>query len=278
MVPWLVAVIFLINGYQTDLSDLSLRGRLASVVLAGMAIGLLLSPFIGVGVATFLGLPAAAAMGLVVIASMPPTLSSGIVLTAGAGGNTTLAVLLTISLNLAGIFTVPFVLDLGLSLGTEVSISPWPLLTRLLTIVLLPFVVGTALRRVRAIPLPAWARQVPSTCIILTVWMSLSASRDALLDLDLVDLLLIAAACVTVHGILLALSHGAGRGLRLDRRQRAAVLFVVSQKTLPVAVSVLTGFQTYVATALVVCIVFHFLQLMLDSLIAPRLRAQMGEA
>ena len=53
-------------------------------------------------------------MGLVVIASMPPTLSSGVILTENAGGHTVWAMLLTILLNLAGIFTVPFVLDLAL--------------------------------------------------------------------------------------------------------------------------------------------------------------------
>ncbi|HEY5790631.1 MAG TPA: bile acid:sodium symporter, partial [Gammaproteobacteria bacterium] len=132
LVLGLVPLIFLVNGYATRLDMLSLRGDFLRVLLAGGAIGLLLSPFLGLGVAALLGLPAAAALGLVVIASVPPTLSSGVVMTETAGGHTLWAMLLTILLNLAGIFSVPFMLELTLEHGADVSIAPWPLLQRLL--------------------------------------------------------------------------------------------------------------------------------------------------
>ncbi len=276
LVSGLVLLIFLINGYQTRLDMLSLGGRFVGVLASGFVIGLLLSPFLGLAAATLLGLPAAAALGLVVMASMPPTLSSGVILTENAGGDTLWAMLLTILLNLAGIFTIPFVLDLTLEAGTEVAVSPWPLLWRLLGLVLLPFVIGGLLRRLLARKAPGWVRYVPSTCIILAVWMSMSASRATLLELTLGALLLIALGSLLVHGGLLGLCAATGRGLGLAAGERIALLFVVSQKTLPLAVGVLTALNAPIASALVVCIVFHFLQLMLDALIATRLRRPAG--
>jgi hypothetical protein len=132
LVTALVPLIFLINGYQTRLDMLSLGGRFLAVLASGAVLGLLLSPFLGLAAATLLGLPAAAALGLVVMASMPPTLSSGVILVENAGGHTLWAMLLTILLNLAGIFTIPFMLDLTLEAGAEVAVAPWPLLWRLL--------------------------------------------------------------------------------------------------------------------------------------------------
>jgi len=148
LVLGLIPLIFLVNGYQTRLDRLSLRKRFVGVLLTGVVIGLLLSPFIGLGTAALLGLPASAALGLVVMASMPPTLSSGVIMTENAGGQTLWAMLLTILLNLIGIFTIPFVLSLTLETGAEVVVSPWPLLLRLLLVVLLPFVLGGLLRRI----------------------------------------------------------------------------------------------------------------------------------
>jgi len=272
LVLWLVPLIFLVNGYQTRLNMLSLRGRFPLVLLAGAVIALLLSPVLGVAGAALFGLPASAALGLVVMASMPPTLSSGVVLTENAGGHTLWAMLLTILLNLAGIFTIPFVLDVALAAGTDVAISPWPLLQRLLLVVLLPFALGAALRRLLQRPAPAWMRYIPSSCIVITVWISMSASRGTLLELDAAALLLIAVAALGLHGALLGLCHATGRGLGLAAGERLALLFVVSQKTLPLAIGVLTALNAPIAGALVVCIVFHFLQLMLDALLAVRLR------
>ena len=119
---------------------------------------------------------------------------------------------------------------------------------------------------------PGWVRYVPSSCIILAVWMSMSASRGTLLELTVGALVLIVAGSLLVHGSLLGLCAAAGRGLRLAAGERIALLFVVSQKTLPVAIGVLTALNAPIASALVVCIVFHFLQLMVDALIAARLR------
>ena len=272
LVVGLIPLIFLVNGYQTRLAGFSFHRGLAGALLVGGTIALLVGPWLGLAGAHLFGLSAGAALGLVVMATMPPTLSSGVIMTDNAGGHTLWAMLLTIALNLAGIFTIPFMLDLTLSLGAGVEISPWPLLQRLLGIVLLPFLAGLALKRALRRPAPVTVRYIPSACIVVTVWMSMSASRETLLELALADLVLIGLGALAVHGVLLLLAYLAGLTLRLAAAERLAVLFVISQKTLPVAIGVLTALKASMASILVVCLVFHFLQLMLDSMLAVRLR------
>jgi sodium/bile acid cotransporter 7 len=48
-----------------------------------------------------------------------------------------------------------------------------------------------------------------------------------------------------------------------------------SQKTLPVAISLLAVLAGPVGEALLVCVMFHFLRLFADALIAPRLPGPM---
>ena len=63
------------------------------------------------------------------------------------GGNAALALLLTVGTNLAGIFTMPFLLcwllDTG---GSAVALSPGPLLRSLMKTILLPLLVGAGSR------------------------------------------------------------------------------------------------------------------------------------
>jgi hypothetical protein len=64
------------------------------------------------------------------------------------GGNTALALLLTVGTNLAGIFTMPFVLAavLGGGGGGGVAIAPRPLLAALVQTILAPLLAGAAAR------------------------------------------------------------------------------------------------------------------------------------
>ncbi|EFJ43689.1 hypothetical protein VOLCADRAFT_106693 [Volvox carteri f. nagariensis] len=62
--------------------------------------------------------PPGLALGLLVFACMPTTLSSGVALTQVLGGNTALALLLTISTNMASVFTLPFVLPWAMKVAT----------------------------------------------------------------------------------------------------------------------------------------------------------------
>ena len=270
LVPWMVVIIFLVNGYQVDLKNLPRAGRAAKASVVAIAISLLLSPLIGLATVSLLELPADVALGLVVMATVPPTLSSGIVMTQVAGGNVPKALFLTILLNLIGVLSVPFMLQFALGSAGLVSISPWSVLIQLILLVLLPFALGALTRRVAGAGASGhWLlRYLPSSCVIATVWVSASASSGMLKAFDIGLLLLILAGALLIHGTLLLLCYLARYLYRPDYAEWQALLFTASQKTLPIALGLLAMISPTIGAAMVACLVFHFLQLFLDSAIA----------
>lgn len=272
IVPWMVVIIFLVNGYQVDLRQLPRASRVLPASLVGVLISLLLSPVIGLGIVTVFSLPAGIALGLVVMATVPPTLSSGIVMTRVAGGNAPKALFLTIVLNLAGVFTIPFMLQLTLGSTGLFTISPLPMFKQLVLLVLVPFAVGAALQLlVRASSLQWLLRFLPSACVITTVWVSASASSGMLRGLDPGTLLLVMAGAFGIHGALLLLCWVSRYIYRPEHDEWLALLFTASQKTLPIALGVLELIGQSVGVAMVACIIFHFLMLFIDSMIASRM-------
>ncbi|ANG64132.1 bile acid:sodium symporter [Marinobacterium aestuarii] len=267
----LVALIFLINGMQTRLSGLRPEPRFGATFVAAALISLLLSPLLGWFIVRGSGVDASLGLGLLVMALVPPTLSSCIVLTRVAGGKAIWALFLTLGLNFLGILTIPLLLST--LVGSSIELSPWPLLFKLLQIVLLPFVLGLLLRPLLGALIQApWLGVVPTVSVIATVWITLSASEASLYQLSLLALAGIAVLAFVLHGLLLLLSMLAARLLSLQAAERSALMLTASQKTLPVAVSVLVGLGSSTGVAVISCILFHLLQLLFDSLLAPRLR------
>jgi len=272
LIPWMVVTIFLVNGYQTVLGQMPLSGKLWTTALIAILINLLISPFLGLVAASLLALPSAAAIGLIVTATVPSTLSSGIVMTQLANGDGLKALFLTILLNLLGVFTIPFLLPVVLENVGTLDLSPWPLLKQLLVIVLLPFVLGMLGRRILQFSPRHWLiRYLPSSCVIVTVWMSVSASSETLKEISLLLIGSMIVAALLLHGALLLLCLGSRRLYQPERGEWIALLFTASQKTLPVTVGVLAALDQPIGVALVACILFHFMQLLVDSMLAARL-------
>lgn len=269
--PWLVAVIFLVNGLQTPVRELRPDAGFGRVFGLALVISLLLSPLLGGLLYHFSGLAPGLALGLLVVSVVPPTLSSCVVLTRLSGGNARWSLFMTLGLNLLGIVTIP--LMLSLLIGNGGALSPWPLLHKLSLMVLLPFVLGMGLRLgLGARAAQRWMGLVPTLSVVTTAWITLSTSRPALLALEGADLLALAAWSLLLHGSLLGVCRLAGAGLA--RPARLALLFTAAQKTTPVAVSVLVAMNAAGGLAVVACLVFHFLHMLADSLLASRLASQ----
>ncbi|MCI5168447.1 MAG: hypothetical protein D3903_20740 [Candidatus Electrothrix sp. GM3_4] len=141
-----IIIIFLISGYQTGTAGIALNRGLLHIFLSAAAVSLLLAPLLGLAIGTLLALPPSLLIGLLIICAVPPTLSSGIVITGVSRGNTVLALMLTISLNLTGILTLPTILHFCLKASGPVTIDQWALFSKMLLLVLLPFVIGKCLR------------------------------------------------------------------------------------------------------------------------------------
>ena len=91
------------------------------------------------------------------------------------------------------------------------------------------------------------------------------------MGLDLGSLLLVLVGAFGIHGSLLLLCWMSRYIYRPEHGEWLALLFTASQKTLPIAVGVLALLDQAVGVAIVACIIFHFMQLLIDSVIASRM-------
>ena len=121
-----------------------------------------------------------------------------------------------------------------------------------------------------------------NSCLIAIVWMSISKSREKLVGESALNIFVIVVAGVLLHLIFLAANWTMTTPvLRLPERERRAVLLMTSQKTLPVAVTIISyldenrwGGHGLIA---IPCIVGHISQLFIDAWIASRWAAQPPE-
>lgn len=269
----IVFIIFLVSGYQTGSGGLSLDKNLFILLFISSFISLLLAPLIGVIISQMLQLSLPLAMGLIIISTVPPTISSGVVITEVSRGNTVLALFLTIAINIIGIFTIPFVLDISLRTAGSIDIDQTALLLKMLLFVLLPFAIGKMIRTVsgKKRVSPLWS-YINSSCVILMVYSSTSTSSDAFAGLTTTDYSLIFVAVALVHLLLLVITGLTGRQLHLSTADNKALLFVTSQKTLPISLAVLANINFETGSAIIVCLAFHFFQLFVDSALAAFLQ------
>jgi solute carrier family 10 (sodium/bile acid cotransporter), member 7 len=77
---------------------------------------------------------------------MPTSLASCVTLTLAVGGNAALALLLTLTTNLLGIFTLPYVLSGLLHTAGGVELPPGPMLRTLVEQILVPLGIGVGIR------------------------------------------------------------------------------------------------------------------------------------
>lgn len=82
--------------------------------------------------------------GLALFCCMPTTLSSGVALTRLAGGNSALALAMTLISSLLGILIVPFSISMFIANGVGVSVPTKQLFRSLILTLLVPLLIGKA--------------------------------------------------------------------------------------------------------------------------------------
>ena len=302
----LVGIFFLSGlGLKTD----EMRAAFAAVpaYAFGFASILAISPCLAFAIASpafdFLG-PAEFKYGLALFAAMPTTVSSGLVMTAEAGGNTALAVLFSVGTNLAGIVTVPLFLAAfmrppggadagggggggdggGGGGGGGSGIDPGAMILNLGLVILLPLAAGKALREGsrRARDFAAAQKQrlkmLSSALLISVPWMSMSSASDDIGRAAPANILALTLLGVLLHALLLGFNNGAclllrRAGLRIALAERKAVVVNCSQKTLNTAVSVIAFLPAALGDKgliTVPCILAHFAQIIMDGFVVAR--------
>ncbi|CAN6977917.1 unnamed protein product [Brassica rapa subsp. trilocularis] len=251
----------------------------------GLASILLLTPSFSRLVMLFQLQPQELVTGLGIFCCMPTTLSSGVALTHLAGGNSALALAVTVASNLLGILTIPFWVSRYIAGGVGVSFPTDQLFRSLIVTLLVPLIIGKVIRE----SFKGFANFVDNNrklfsrmnaiCLSLVPWIQVSRSRSLLLSVEPKVFLAAIGIGILLHLSLLAFNALSIRilsGLSGDYNSKnskgngTAVLLVASQKTLPVMVAVveqLRGAFGEPGLLVLPCVAAHLNQIMIDSIL-----------
>lgn len=270
---FLIILVFVLAGFKIRKGDFKLGGKFPIVLGAALVINLLLGPALAVVLTKLIATSDGFFLGLIVMACVPTTLSSCVIIVRTVNGNVVWALMLMIALIFTGILVLPFTLALALGVATDIHVPIGALLLQIVLLLLLPLFVGMGLQRTGLKLNHPVIDYLPPTSIILIVWMAVSGNAEALSNLGALDIAAFSLSGLAVHSGLLLAGWGVARFLSLATPEAIALIIVASQKTLPIAITVLIAFPSSILAngilgiATVVCVVFHFTQIVFDSVL-----------
>ncbi len=271
-----ICLVFFFSGIILDPAQIRLgltniKGTLLALILI-FVVSPIISGFFGV-----LPLSPGVRIGLFLVAVMPTTLSSGVVMTAAAGGAMAHALVITVIANILAVVIIPVSLPLLLEMtgtDTAVIIDKAAVMSKIGLFVVLPLVIGLFFRSVLGQRVSSQGRRLQTAnqvLILCIVWMGISQSKPVLLQSG-PELIAIVLAAAGFHLALLAVAWAALQFFRIPAGRRESILFMGIQKTLPLSVILqVTLFPEY-GLALLVCVAHHFISLMIDGFLVGRLK------
>ncbi|XP_027163949.1 probable sodium/metabolite cotransporter BASS4, chloroplastic isoform X2 [Coffea eugenioides] len=246
--------IFVISGLTLRSDEIGAAAEAWQVGLFGLASILFFTPFFSKVILLLKLQPQEFVTGLAIFCCMPTTLSSGIALTRLAGGNSALALAMTVISNLLGILIIPFSISKFIASGVGVSVPTEQLFRSLILTLLVPLILG----------------KVP--------WIQVSRSRTLLLMVKPAVFFLAVWMGVLLHALLLVFNGlaihilsticGGSKSAFAKKENTSALLLVASQKTLPVMVAVveqLGGAFGESGLLVLPCVAAHLNQIVVDS-------------
>ncbi len=270
----IIFLIFIVSGLLIETNQIKAGIRDVKVTLIALFIIIIGAPIIA-SILSFLPIETGVIVGLFIISAMPTTLSSGVVMTGVAGGNMAHALFITIISNALGIFSIPIVLSFLTSLvhfNKSIVIDKGSIMLKLLFIVLLPLMIGIILKAIVPSSKKIIRLQIINQClIVLIVFISLSSAKQVLLG-DGVTFLYILILVAVFHLFLLLLSFGLIKTFKINRGRYESILFMGSQKTLPLSVMIQVAYFSEFGIALAVCVVHHIVHLMIDGYLSTNMR------
>jgi solute carrier family 10 (sodium/bile acid cotransporter), member 7 len=224
--------------------------------------------------------------GLIVAAAIPCTLASAAVWTRRAGGDDTVAILVTLITNSLCVLITP--LWLVLLLGRTIRLDVWPLVWELFLVVLLPILVAQAARRQRRVA--QWAERyklglavvcqlgilimVFSGAIQMGQHMNAAGAVQQGETVSSLEILWTVCLAAVIHLVAMAAGWYLAAISGLARPQKIGVAISGSQKTLMIGLKMALD----CGVSIVPMVAFHVGQLLLDTLIADRWRNASGGA
>jgi sodium/bile acid cotransporter 7 len=278
-----VALIFFIQGLSMNLAEL--RAGVAAwrlhLLVQGFAFGVF--PLVGLTLDWLVGreLPVDLRLGFLFLCVLPTTVSTAVVFTALAGGNTAGAIFNATLSNVAGVIITPLWATWLLAVAGR-SVPLLPVMAEISALLLVPLVAGQMVRPVmrdRAEGLRPWLRQFSSLIVLFIVYTAFAGSVDGGLWQGQGGGTIGAAGAgvVIVFAIIFAATALGARQLGLDRADRIAALMCAPQKTLAAGVpmaQLLFGAHSGLGLILLPVLLYHPLQLLACGLMIPRLRRE----
>lgn len=267
----LILIVFLICGWNVDTGNFKFDRKFVIIFCAGAVVTLILSPLLGWGTAKLFGLAALPATGLIVAAAMPPTLSSGIVLTETANGNELLSILMTVGYNLLSVLSIPLMLALCISSAGEIDTNPLKMFIQLFLLVLVPSMIGFAMQKLSHRKLPPVFSYLSTLVVILLVWGFFSSSSSHFKQHPFSELLLEGTAAFVLHIAMLVIMWYGAAAMKIGVPERKALLFTGASKTITITITTLNIIGAGSGAALVPALVFYFVQSVIDSTLAAKM-------
>ncbi len=278
-----VALIFFFQGLVISLESLK-RGALQwRIHLVIQLFTFVIFPIIGLILNSLLGqwIPSDLRLGFLFLCVLPSTISTSVVLTAVAGGNTPVALFNATLSNLLGIVFTP--LSIGFLMKASGRTLPLgPIITEIALVLLLPMILGQVVR-----PLfKAWVSRngkkltsANSLIILYLVYTTFCESvKGGFWQQQSSDLMLRALfGVILTFVIVVALAYWIGRMMGFSREDQIASVFCSAKKTLASGVplaKLIFGSSVNVGLILLPIMIYHPLQLMTFGVAAEKLKQQ----
>jgi len=266
----IVAITMFLMAWPLELAQFRSRIVNPTAPLTATAINTLLAPLLLWPLAMLM--PGDIGASMVLVFAAPCTLASAAVWTARAGGDDSVAIMVTIITSCFCFLTTPAILYCFIGQTVSPTILTG-MVWKLLICIVLPIGIAQVLRLQKASA--AWATEnkrsvnkiaqcgilsvvfIGSIASALKISNSSTSGYGAMIVLSVVLMLAVHTA-VLVAGVAIAKSIGLNRG------EQIAVAFSGSQKTLMVALSVAAS----LGVTIIPLVAYHSLQLFIDTLIA----------
>ncbi|GLT88750.1 hypothetical protein SLE2022_067610 [Rubroshorea leprosula] len=276
--------IFIVSGLTLRSEAIGAAAEAWPVGTFGLCSILLFTPYFSRLILQIQLQPQEFVTGLAIFSCMPTTLSSGVALTQLAGGNSALALAMTVISNMLGILIIPFSVSKFIADGVGISVPTGQLFRSLVLTLLIPLILGKILRESFE-DLAAFVDQnrklfskISALLLGLVPWIQVSRSRSLLLMVRPEVFIVAIGMGIILHLILLAFNtvavkslsavSGGSQSVFSKKENFDAVLLVASQKTLPVMVAVveqLGGAFGESGLLVLPCVAAHLLQIIMDS-------------
>jgi sodium/bile acid cotransporter 7 len=279
-----VGLSFLVSGLAMPGSQLVASLGRWRLHLFVQAMGFIVAPLLVLALRPALagaGMPTAVGQGFVVLACLPTTIASCAILTRAAGGDEAAALFNAVAGNLLGLGLTPALLLLLLGATGEAPVAR--ILQQLALEVLAPLLAGQLAQRCGGAPVARLAKALKPlpTLMIIFIFYTVICATTAERDLATVGQALACtlAAALALHLAMLALCWwgSAMPALGLERGERIAAMFCASQKTLAIGapmIAIMHRQDAALGLIMLPIIAYHPLQLLVDGVLAGRLRRQ----